>query len=268
MSASALYVGRVHHRRAGVDSRSHAFSKRMHLLYLDLDELPELLGGRLIARRPGLARFRRADYLAPAERPLKAAVLDRIEAELGRRPAGPVRVLTQPRTLGYLFNPVSFYYAFDEAGDEGGALDAVVAEITNTPWNERHAYVLDARGQGELRWRFPKRFHVSPFFDLDHEYEWRLVPPGERLRVDMTNWRAGQRLFDAGLACERRELTRSSLAAALLRYPLQPLQAHAAIYLHALLLWIKRTPFYPHPSKRAPGAPDIQGTSATRSSSS
>ena len=92
------------------------------------------------SRRPNLVWFRRADYMGPADRPLDEVVRDRVEEELGRRPRGAVRMLTQLRTFGYVFNPVTFYYCFDE--DE--RLDAVVAEITNTPWNERHAYVLDA----------------------------------------------------------------------------------------------------------------------------
>ena len=130
----------------------------------------------------------------------------------------------------------------------------MVAEITNTPWGERHAYVLDARagGGGEvLSWTFPKSFHVSPFFDMDQEYEWRFREPGERLEVHMTNREGGAVVFHAGLSCRRRPLTGRALAGALLKHPLISLRLHAAIYWQAARLFMKRTPFFTHPKKRA-----------------
>jgi DUF1365 family protein len=221
-------------------------------MYLDLDELPALFRGRWLwsACRPNLAWFRREDYLGPTDRPLREAVLDRVEAELQRRPTGSVRVLTHMRTFGYVFNPVTFYFCHGT----DGALEAVVAEITNTPWRERHAYVLDARaarpagaGSVELLWRFAKAFHVSPFFDMRQVYEWRLHLSDERVDVQMTNFEGGREMFRAGLACERRPITSGSLARALVRHPLLALRMHAAIYWQAALLWAKRTPFFAHP---------------------
>lgn len=248
---SALYKGRVQHTR--LDPRPHAFGYRVVLLYLDLDELPDLLPDSKLwsAERPAPVWFRRADYMGPTDVPLRQAVLDRVEAELGRRPSGPVRVLTQARTLGYLFNPVSFYYGFDDAGE----LDFVAAEITNTPWRERHTYVLDARRQGagdELRARFAKSFHVSPFFDMAQDYDWRFSAPDERLRVHMTSLEGGAPVFHAGLECRREALTPASLRRAFLRAPLQTFGVHAAIYLQAALLRLKGIPFHVHPDKRVP----------------
>jgi DUF1365 family protein len=249
VKVSALYEGKVHHTR--LEPRRHDFAYRLCLLYLDLDELPQLFRGRWLwsVERWNLASFRRADYLGPSERPLKEAVLDRVEEELGRRPAGAVRMLSQLRTFGYVFNPVTFYFVHGE----GGELEALVAEITNTPWRERHAYVLDTRdalGKEVLSWRFDKDFHVSPFFDMDQVYEWRFTRPGEHLEVHMTNHEAGRPVFHAGLACERRPLTGRVLAGALLRHPLQALRLHAAIYWQAARLFLKRTPFFTHPDKR------------------
>lgn len=249
---SALYEGVVRHHRRG--PRPHAFSQRLFLVYLDLDELPGLFDRAWLAsaRRPAPVWFRRADYFGPAGRPLREAVLDRVEAELGRRPSGAVGLLTHLRTWGYLFNPVSFYYCFDAAQE----LEAVVAEITNTPWNERHAYVLDARASdarlpgGERVWRFSKAFHVSPFHDMDQEYVWRLSPPGEHLTVHMTNVERGEAVFSAGLTLQRRELGARALCGALLRHPLLTLRVHAAIYVQALRLALKRTPFFVHPARR------------------
>lgn len=274
--ASAIYEGAVRHRR--LDDTRHAFRHRLFLLYVDLDELPGLFRRRWFwsARRPNLAWFRRADYLGPADRPLDEAVRDRVEAELGRRPAGPVRVLTQLRTLGYVFNPVSFYYCHDS----GGELDAIVAEITNTPWGERHAYVLDARDgephgglppqvagehdeEGEardadrgrrLRWRFAKDFHVSPFQRMEQLYEWSFGLPGERLDVGMTSFEGGRPVFTAGLACRRRAITAAGLAGVLVRHPLLTFRVHAAIYWQAARLFLKRAPFFVHPGKRKPAA--------------
>lgn len=249
---SALYVGRLRHRR--FEPRAHAFEYGVSLLWLDLAELDRVFRGRWLwsARRPSLAWLRRADYLGDADVPLDQAVRERVERSTGRRPEGPVRLLTQLRVFGYCFNPVSFYYCYDAAGTR---VETVVAEITNTPWHERHAYVLPAsRGQARgatLRFRFGKSFHVSPFMPMDLDYDWRFTLPGDRLAVHMRNLRAGTMLFDATLALERREITGASLAAALLRQPLATLEVTRAIYWQALRLWLKRVPFHVHPAKRA-----------------
>jgi hypothetical protein len=131
--ATAIYEGTIAHARRV--PRAHAFSYRLYMLYLDLDEVPRL----------GVRGFRREDILGDPSRDLAAEVKDRVERELGFRPEGPVRLLTHVRSLGYVFNPVSFYYCFDRAGER---LEAVVAEITNTPWGERHAYALRAGPAG------------------------------------------------------------------------------------------------------------------------
>jgi uncharacterized protein len=256
---SALYRGQVRHER--LTPRRHSFKNGVHLVYLDLEELPRLFRGRWFwsCEQLNLISFRRADYLGEPKQPLREAVLDRVQAELGRRPSGHIGLLTQLRTLGYVFNPVSFYFCHDEQGD----LDAIVAEITNTPWGERHAYVLDAGGADSrtahggksaehFSFRFDKDFHVSPFFDIDQVYEWRFTQPGEHLEVSMTNIEHGQAVFHAGLSCERLPISGWNLAALLLRYPLQPLRLHVAIYWQAARLYLKRIPFFTHPKKRLP----------------
>lgn len=241
---SALYTGTVAHARLA--PRPHAFRYRVSYLALDLDELHAVFRGRWLwsLERANVASFRRADYLGPAEVPLKGAVLARVEAELDRRPRGPVTLVTQVRILGYVFNPVSFYLCRDEHGE----LEALVAEIQNTPWNERFSYVLDARG-GTQRWRFPKRFHVSPFLPMELEYDWRLVEDERGLAIHMTDLAGGEAVFHAGMTLSRRPLDGAGLARTLLAYPLLPLRIHAAIYWQALRLWLRRMPFFPHPSK-------------------
>ena len=246
---SGLYEGTLYHSRR--DATRHDFRYRLFLLYLDLEELPRVFERRWLwsSRRPNLVWFRRADYMGPADRPLDEVVRDRVEEELGRRPRGAVRMLTQLRTFGYVFNPVTFYYCFDEHD----RLEAVASEITNTPWRERHTYVVDARTSEDpelAEARFAKTFHVSPFFDMDHEYRWRFSAPGESLGVHMTNVREGSEVFHAGLECRRKELSGGTLAAALLTHPLLTLRVHLAIYWQAARLWWKRAPFHVHPSKR------------------
>ncbi len=250
---SALYQGQVRHRR--FEPIDHDFTYRVCLTWLDLAELDTAFRGRWLwsTRRPSWSWFRRADYLEPTDIPLEDAVRNRVEEQLGRRPSGPIRVLTQLRTFGFVFNPVSFYFCFDEADQQ---VEAIVAEITNTPWKERHAYVLgresgevDETGQ-RLRFRFPKSFHVSPFFDLDFEYEWRFSIQDRALTVHMENWCEGRRAFDATLTLQRKPITGPALASALVRFPLMSLKVLAAIYWQAFRLWRKRCPFFVHPDKR------------------
>jgi uncharacterized protein len=235
-TASCIYEGTISHRRT---EPRQAFRHPLALFYLDLDELPGLLGGRLMAARPGLLRFRRRDYLAPETVPLDRAVRDTVQAHTGVRPQGPVRVLTQLRSFGHCFNPVSFYYCLDRSGER---LEAVVAEVTNTPWGERHAYVL-AGGTAE----FDKALHVSPFMGMDHRYAARAGTPGERLAVRVESRRHGELAFDATLALRRHELTPRSAARLALRYPLANIRVLALIYGHAVGLKFAGAQIHRHP---------------------
>lgn len=246
---SALYEGTLAHARR--TPRPHAFHYGVYLLYLDLDELPELLAGPgpLSEGRFGLLSFHRPDYLGGAA-DLAAAARARVAATLGFTPRGPVRLLTHPRSLGYVFNPVSFYYCF---GEDGRTLEAVVAEITNTPWGERHAYVVRGAAGG-ARAEFAKGFHVSPFFRMDQTYLWELPVPGERLSVEMRNEEAGREVFRARLTLRRRAWSGAALWRAALLQPLMAWKVHAAIYWQALRLLTKRAPFHPHPVNSAADA--------------
>ncbi|MEO7744100.1 MAG: DUF1365 domain-containing protein [Usitatibacter sp.] len=244
---SALYVGTLRHRR--IAPAHHAFEYPLAMAWIDLAELDQVFRDRWFwsARRPALAWLRRSDYLGDPAVPLDTAVRDRVESALGRRPQGPVRLLTHLRTFGHSFNPVTFYYCF--AGD-GASLEAIVAEITNTPWKERHAYVLDAAAgvRRSLRFRFPKAFHVSPFMPMELEYDWRFSQPERRLVVHMTNLQSGVRFFDATLRLRRREIDGVSLAGALARFPFASLRVLAGIYWQALRLFLKGTPVHDHPA--------------------
>lgn len=231
MIASCLYEGTLRHRRFEV--RQREFTHRLALAYIDLDEIETLLHGRLVKPTPGLLRFRREDYFGDPSVPLAVAVRERLARELGRTQQGPIRVLTQLRSYGHCFNPISFYYCMAEDGKQ---VRAMLGEVTNTPWGERHSYVLDGGEEPHkvIRGAMGKQLHVSPFFGMDHTYTWRASTPGETLSVHIENHRAGAKAFDATLALRRRELTRASAARLSARYPFANLRVLALIYAHAL----------------------------------
>jgi uncharacterized protein len=219
------------------------------MVYLDLEELDEVFDGRLLwsTRRPAVAWFRRRDYLGRPDRPLRDEVLDTVTSSGRARPGGPVRMLTHLRYLGYQQNPVTFYYCF--SAEDHGRVQAVVAEVTNTPWGERHAYVVDGPDDAPEA-RFDKAFHVSPFMPMEQQYRWSFSTPRAELAVDMESIEDGRRVFDATLRMTRRPINGRSLAGALLRHPWMTARVVTAIYAQALRLWLKRTPFFDHPQHR------------------
>ena len=244
----------VHRRRTPVE---HAFRTRLFLMYIDLAELPRLFDGHPLwsARRPALAWFRRSDYLGDPAVPLDTAVRDLVEQRLDFRPAGPVRMLAHLRYLGHCFNPVAFYWCF---APDGETVEAVVAEVTNTPWGERHAYVARATGTHEhvLDSRHDKALHVSPFMAMEMEYRWRIETPGERLAVKIESRSAddGALVFDAQLALRRRAIDRTALTRVLVRHPAMTLRALGGIYAQALRLRLKGARWHRHPAPAATGA--------------
>lgn len=260
MLHSAIYSGWVQHRRFA--PRTHSFRYKLFMLYLDLDELDLLFKGRWLwsVGRWNLAWLRRADYLGDPTQPIRAAVQAVVLKETGHALSGPVRMLTHMRYFGHCFNPVTFYYCY---AADGVTLDSIVAEITNTPWKERHAYVLDCRNKPvqQLDFSFSKDFHVSPFMPMQIEYDWHFGKPGQALYVHMRNLRGDGKMFDATLQLQHQPVTGPALAKVLLQFPLMTLKVSAAIYWQALRLWLKGVPFHSHPAKISkPGVSSSQGT--------
>ncbi len=249
---SCIYEGTVSHRRHV--PVNHQFQYRLFMLYLDLAELPSLVGSSALIgdTAKGLRSFLRADHLFDPSMPLDEEVRALVRQETGHAPGGPIRLLTQLRYLGYYMSPLNLYYCFDA---EGERIETVVAEVNNTPWKERHCYVLwqgnRLEGAGKLSFSHPKDFHVSPFMDMDMQYRWRLSQPGTALTIHVANTRDTQVEFEAGLSLLRRPLDRPYLRRMSLRYPMMTAKICAAIYFQALKLWWKKCPSYTHPKKHS-----------------
>ena len=247
---SRLYTGTLRHRRHL--PRPHVFTYRVFMPFLHLDEIDEVLGlCRLWSRRRlSAARFRREDFLGDPNRSLQDEVRRRIREETGAEHRGPIYMLANLRYFGLQMNPLACYYCFD---DDETTLEYLVAEVTNTPWTERHSYVLSgAPGQRVLREDFDKVFHVSPFNPMAMRYRWRSNRPGKRLAIHLENHTPRGREFDATLALGAEPLSAAALRRVLWRFPLMTAKVAAAIYWQALQLFLKRVPVHPHPKTTRP----------------
>jgi hypothetical protein len=266
---SGIFKGHIRHRR--FQPKSHAFSYPIFMLYLDLDELPELFAKKWYCSLSGfnLVRFKRRDFLSPDEPSLKKAVInkvaDSVSSELAQS-ISSVRALMHLRYLNIVFNPVVFYYCYDAAEQ----LVAIVAEITNTPWDERHAYVLpigeplsvnakySLKGKDKHQFEFQKRFHVSPFNPMNMDYRWVFSLPNEKLFVHMDNviqspdsqtaTDSDSKHFDATLVMNRYDFDKN-LAKTLIQYPFMTVKVVLGIYWQALRLKLKGIPFHDHPNE-------------------
>lgn len=249
---SRIYRGVVRHRR--MSPRQHEFAYDVAMPYLCLDELHQVFSSTRLwsAGSPAIAQFRRSDFLGDPDIPLQDEVRRRIFEESGARHTGPIYLLANLRYFGYVMNPIACYYCFS---DDESRLEYLVAEVNNTPWNERHSYVLAANASnGWINTSFDKVFHVSPFNPMAMQYNWRSNTPDERLVLHMENTEEGDKVFDATLSLESQELTGANLNKLLLQYPLMTAKVGLAIYWQALRLYLKGIPFYPHPAKHAIGA--------------
>ncbi len=255
----ALAVGTVTHRRRG--PRPHRFRYRHWMTLVDVDALPALAArcGLWSVERRAPVAFWRADGLQRPESSLGEAVRALVTEHTGTRLAGRLLMLAQPRVWGACFNPVHFYFCHDS----GGALAAIVAEITNTPWGERHAYVLPVEtgaDRGQTRsFGFDKAFHVSPFMPMNLRYDWRFRLEQGRIAAHMRLYRDGAELFDATMTLALTPLSAGAMWRLPFAAPAPAALVTARIYWQALRLWLKRTPFHPHPATLAREQTHVRG---------
>ena len=245
---SAIYSGRLRHRR--FFPKSHEFSYDISLFYLDLAELPDLFNNNLFVsvNRPNLAWFNRKDYFGNPDVSLDKAVRDYVTAEKGYCPQGPIRLLTQLRIFGFCFNPVSFYFLFEKDQQKPAM---ILAEVNNTPWNQRHAYILECDDQGKVKADFDKLFHVSPFNPLAMTYHWISTAPSEQLVIHMENHQASatgdSKHMDATMTLQRKAWSASAVNRLIGLQPWAAIKVPLAIYWQAVKLFFKRVPFYSNP---------------------
>ena len=238
---SAIYTGKVFHARHV--PKKHQFHYNIFLFWLDLDELSQIeeqvRGFSLTSF--SAAQFKRSDYYGPENQPLKDSILNKMSELAGTKLAGKVFLLGQVRIFGMYFSPVNFYYLRNSEGFYSHAL----AEVSNTPWNERHHYLVDLRDQRDSE----KAFHVSPFNPIDMQYQWNIPQPNQKLALALS-CKKETRHFDASLQLVKQELNSKSLLNVMLRIPSMTLKTVFGIYWQALKLFIKGMPIYSHPMSK------------------
>jgi uncharacterized protein len=246
---SAIYKGFVGHRR--FTPTHHQFENKIFMLLLKVDEIPLVLNSfwQLGTRWLSWARFRRADYIGESDTSITDAVKSKIAEKMNTEAAdinGDVFMLVHLRYLGFYFSPLNLYYV-----KSNGQFTHMLAEVSNTPWHEKHYYLIDLNNIQPHK----KAFHVSPFNPMSQDYHWRIIPPNQGdkkclVQIKAHNqYKPDEKVFDATLSLNRVPLNQSELSRVLLRTPTQTISIATGIYWQALKLFLKRAPFYPHPSK-------------------
>ena len=252
---SAIYTGTLRHRR--FHPKRHDFTYSIFMVSLDIDRIPELMRISPFTSQNhwNWASFYDADHFGDLSCSLRQRVACDAREHGSELPEGRIFVLTHLRYLGYNFNPVSFFYCYDRQGQ----LKAILAEVNNT-FGETHNYWLDENSRSEPvqsssnsgvtnshRYQFRKQFHVSPFLEMDCEYQWTFVPPADSLVIQTNSLRQGQQVFDATLKLEAQEWSARNLHRALLRHPWMTAKVIAGIHWQAVRLWAKKVPVVCHP---------------------
>jgi len=241
----AIFKGQVTHHR--VKPKKHSFAYDVSYLFIDLEQIQTAFTGNLFwsLDKFNLAAFHRKDYLGDASEPLIDAVKNLIRQEINIEITGKIFLLTSVRYFGYCFNPVSFYYCYDDKEK----LIAIISHITNTPWNEKYAYVHDCRNRTfkSEGISFKKNFHVSPFMPMNIDYKWIFTEPRDFLYISMDNFQNKEKIFNAGLKLKKSAWSHWELNKILFLTIPMSIKAIILIYMNALLLFLKRVKFYRHP---------------------
>ena len=217
------------------------------MTYFDISKVESLLSESFLFKinKPALVSYYRSDYHGDTKLTLDESVRKTVKEKTGMSLEGPIRLLTHLRYFGYCFNPVSFYYCFDKSDKK---LEMIMAEVTNTPWNERHCYFITAKKNKSFRQELKKEFHVSPFWDMNHDYDWYFSDVSDSISVNMINYKEAKKVFDATLSLNvSKKLTNLNLFLSVLRFPFSTLMVYLRIHYQAFKLWVKGATFYDHP---------------------
>ena len=217
------------------------------MTYFDISKVESLLPNSFLFKinKPALVSYYRSDYHGDTRLTLDESVRKTVKEKTGTSLEGPIRLLTHLRYFGYCFNPVSFYYCFDKSDKK---LEMIMAEVTNTPWNERHCYFITAKKNKSFRQGLKKQFHVSPFWDMEHDYDWYFSDVSDSISVNMINYKEAKKVFDATLSLTvSKKLTNLNLFLSVLRFPFSTLMVYLRIHYQAFKLWVKGATFYDHP---------------------
>jgi uncharacterized protein len=238
---SAIYVGEIAHQRNV--PKMHRFRYPFFMWFLNLDELDQLpgLGWLFSTQHWAISRMQRSDYLGDAQLPLADAVRARMFEITGQEVTGQVYGLMNMRTLGLYFSPVNFYYGFDK----DGLFTHFLAEVSNTPWNERHHYAYYV-ADGGYEMTQPKAFRVSPFNPLKQQYRWRISPPGGEVGVAIMVSDERGEIFEARLQLSRQQLNKATVGRLLLKKPIMTAFIVVGIYYQALKIYLKGIPYIPY----------------------
>ena len=243
-----IYSGTIQHQRH--TPFNHSFKYPIFMIYFNIKTIDNLFKKSWLwnINKPSIISFYRKDYHGNCKKSLDSSVRETIYNKTGKKIKGPIRILTHLRYFGYCFNPVSFYYCFDKLDKK---VELIMAEVTNTPWNERHTYIISdiINDKNQLKINIDKEFHVSPFWGMDHNYEWIFSQPTKQLFVYMQNFINNDKVFEATLNLKRKPLNMNNLVKQTLRFPFITLRIVFRIHWQAAKLWIKGAPFFTHPKK-------------------
>ena len=240
-----IYKGNIRHRR--FTPFNQHFNYKTFMCYFDISKIDTMFKKSIFWNidKWALISFYRSDYHGDTKLSLDDAVRKTIRNKSDYNPKGPIRLLIHLRYFGYCFNPVSFYYCFDETDSQ---VEMIMAEVTNTPWNERHCYFIKDKKHKNFTQSLKKEFHVSPFWDMKHDYEWYFNVPNDSINVNMINYKDQKKVFDATLTLkEKTNLTFKNLLFHAFKFPFITLMVFFRIHFQAFKLWIKGATFYDHP---------------------
>ena len=242
-----IYTGKIYHKR--FSPFIHTFNYSIFMMYFDIKKIENIFKKSIFwnINKPSLVSFYRKDYHGNIEDSLDESVRKTVYTKTGKKLIGPIRILTHLRYFGYCFNPVSFYYCFDENDHR---LELIMAEVTNTPWQQRHSYIiLNKKNNKYMAAKMSKQFHVSPFWGMDHQYDWLFSNPDKKLSVYMKNKLDNKKVFEANLLLKRTKLNSRNLAKQILKFPLLTIIIVFRIHWQAVKLWFKGATFFTHPDK-------------------